>query len=116
LAVSFRLTPRSFLFRFSIPVRVRAANFNASSRVDTTSNSAAHKEGLPGLPTGLYIQETVDYSEIMLTFHPIHITMTRGLIIPRKEVIQPQVPLRLPCYDLAPVTELTIGRRLLIKS
>ena len=27
----------------------------------------------------------------------------------RKEVIQPQVPLRLPCYDIAPVTELTFG-------
>ena len=26
-------------------------------------------------------------------------------------MIQPQVPLRLPCYDLAPVTELTIGGR-----
>ena len=24
----------------------------------------------------------------------------------RKEVIQPQVPLRLPCYDLVPITEL----------
>ena len=23
----------------------------------------------------------------------------------RKEVIQPQVPLRLPCYDLVPITE-----------
>ena len=37
---------------------------------------------------------------------------TGVLVIPRKEVIQPQVPLRLPCYDLAPVTELTVGRRL----
>ena len=27
----------------------------------------------------------------------------------RKEVIQPQVPLRLPCYDFAPVTELTLN-------
>ena len=27
----------------------------------------------------------------------------------RKEVIQPQVPLRLPCYDFAPVTDLTFG-------
>jgi hypothetical protein len=35
------------------------------------------------------------------------------LVIPRKEVIQPQVPLRLPCYDLVPVTGLTVGRRLL---
>ena len=31
----------------------------------------------------------------------------------RKEVIQPQVPLRLPCYDFAPVTELALGRYLL---
>jgi hypothetical protein len=28
----------------------------------------------------------------------------------RKEVIQPQVPLRLPCYDFAPVTALAFGR------
>jgi hypothetical protein len=27
----------------------------------------------------------------------------------RKEVIQPQVPLRLPCYDLVPVIDLTVG-------
>ena len=27
----------------------------------------------------------------------------------RKEVIQPQVPLRLPCYDLVPIAELTVG-------
>jgi hypothetical protein len=26
-----------------------------------------------------------------------------------KEVIQPQVPLRLPCYDLVPITELAVG-------
>ena len=34
-------------------------------------------------------------------------------IILRKEVIQPQVPLRLPCYDLVPITELTVGASLL---
>ena len=27
----------------------------------------------------------------------------------RKEVIQPQVPLRLPCYDFTPVADLTVG-------
>lgn len=34
----------------------------------------------------------------------------RGLIrtILRKEVIQPQVPLRLPCYDFTPVAEPTV--------
>ena len=39
--------------------------------------------------------------------------LTRGS---RKEVIQPQVPLRLPCYDFAPVTELAFGRCLLAVS
>src|SRR6185295_5471675 len=40
----------------------------------------------------------------------------RLLEISRKEVIQPQVPLRLPCYDFAPVTELTFGGCLLAVS
>jgi hypothetical protein len=30
--------------------------------------------------------------------------------LPRKEVIQPQLPLRLPCYDFVPVTSPTLGR------
>ena len=29
--------------------------------------------------------------------------------LPRKEVIQPQLPLRLPCYDFVPVTRPTLG-------
>ena len=34
-----------------------------------------------------------------------------GLLVDSvKEVIQPQVPLRLPCYDFAPVTTLAFGR------
>lgn len=32
----------------------------------------------------------------------------QGLIL-RKEVIQPQVPLRLPCYDFTPVADLTVA-------
>src|SRR6266849_7125157 len=31
----------------------------------------------------------------------------------RKEVIQPQVPLRLPCYDFTPITDHTFGTCLL---
>src|SRR5947199_9875084 len=31
------------------------------------------------------------------------------LVLPRKEVIQPQLPLRLPCYDFVPVTDPTLG-------
>ena len=33
----------------------------------------------------------------------------------RKEVIQPQVPLRLPCYDFTPITNHTVGVCLIYK-
>jgi hypothetical protein len=36
-----------------------------------------------------------------------------GGFLRRKEVIQPQVPLRLPCYDFIPVTSYTLGPCLL---
>ena len=40
----------------------------------------------------------------------IHIEGADSLVVfLRKEVIQPQVPLRLPCYDLVPITEVTFG-------
>ena len=32
---------------------------------------------------------------------------SNGPGIPRKEVIQPQLPLRLPCYDFTPITNPT---------
>ena len=31
------------------------------------------------------------------------------ILLLRKEVIQPQVPLRLPCYDFTPIIEHTLG-------
>ncbi len=37
-------------------------------------------------------------------------------IILRKEVIQPQVPLRLPCYDFTPIIDHTLGACLLAVS
>jgi hypothetical protein len=37
-------------------------------------------------------------------------------VLLRKEVIQPQVPLRLPCYDFIPVTAHTLGGCLLAVS
>ena len=38
---------------------------------------------------------------------PKQVCLTRSSV---KEVIQPQVPLRLPCYDFAPVMMLAFGR------
>ena len=35
------------------------------------------------------------------------------MYLPRKEVIQPHLPIRLPCYDFTPIIEPTFGRALL---
>ena len=32
-----------------------------------------------------------------------------GRVLPRKEVIQPHLPVQLPCYDFVPVTSPTLG-------
>ena len=39
---------------------------------------------------------------------PLTSIAQRRCAILRKEVIQPQVPLRLPCYDFTPVADLTV--------
>ncbi len=31
------------------------------------------------------------------------------VLLLRKEVIQPHLPIQLPCYDLAPINDLTLG-------
>ena len=37
-------------------------------------------------------------------------------MLSRKEVFQPHLPVRLPCYDLAPVTCFTLDRSLRLQS
>ena len=41
------------------------------------------------------------------TFRPYE-TKVR-IVLHRKEVIQPHLPIQLPCYDLAPINGLTLG-------
>ena len=42
--------------------------------------------------------------------------MSRITLLLRKEVIQPHLPIRLPCYDFTPIIEPTLGRGLLAVS
>jgi hypothetical protein len=44
---------------------------------------------------------------------PAPVPVRDPALLLRKEVIQPQVPLRLPCYDFIPVTTHTLGGCLL---
>ena len=46
--------------------------------------------------------------------HKIERTFTRSRS--RKEVFQPHLPVRLPCYDLAPITSFTLGRSLRLRT
>jgi hypothetical protein len=54
--------------------------------------------------------------------HPIRVSLNEPIdreiwrLILRKEVIQPQVPLRLPCYDFIPVADPTVVACLLAVS
>ncbi len=43
--------------------------------------------------------------------YPADLYLSTPGLLHRKEVIQPQVPLGLPCYDLVPITNITLGRR-----
>jgi hypothetical protein len=45
--------------------------------------------------------------ELSLTSRRLQRPVTLDRLLPRKEVIQPQLPLRLPCYDFVPITSPT---------
>ena len=45
--------------------------------------------------------------DLTLGFY-VRLFISRGLL--RKEVIQPHLPIRLPCYDFTPIIEPTFGR------
>ena len=45
----------------------------------------------------------------MLRLHPPGGGTDLGVELPRKEVIQPHLPVQLPCYDFVPITNPTLG-------
>ena len=60
---------------------------------------------------------TSNYKLIYLrTALKILVTIQQINILSRKEVFQPHLPVRLPCYDLAPVTCITLGRPLRLRT
>ena len=73
------------------------------------------------LPDSLSVRERCDLKPLSFTdttrpclrmivwIDRIPFPLARKGILLRKEVIQPQVPLRLPCYDFIPITTHTLG-------
>jgi hypothetical protein len=70
----------------------------------------------------LRVEKPEDYGlERLLLTQATFLEATYASVIPatfslRKEVIQPQVLLRLPCYDFTPIMDHTLGRCLLAVS
>ena len=67
---------------------------------------ADRKESLLFLP--YLVRQGRDSSTIACQFGIVFV----HLVYSRKEVFQPHLPVRLPCYDLAPITRFTLGRSL----
>ena len=57
-------------------------------------------------PTACIVYRLLQYKTISTSFPSL------SLVFSRKEVFQPHLPVRLPCYDLAPVTGFALGRSL----
>ena len=72
-----------------------------SSLSGTRSNQLSYK------PVAGFGRETEHSGVACVMFQ---LRPTRGLLL-RKEVIQPLVPQRLPCYDFIPITTHTLGRQ-----
>ena len=53
-------------------------------------------------------------SELDVPSHPsrVRLPSDSSSFCSRKELFQPHLPVRLPCYDLAPITSFTLGRSL----
>ena len=59
-----------------------------------------------------HVAQEVKAIKLTLSYFLIGILSRGDFHHSRKEVFQPHLPVRLPCYDLAPITGFTLGRPL----
>ena len=103
------------LFSFQCPGwRIRDSN----PRPQACKARALPAELIPQHPRhlddGARPEESVSQDRIASLSYGIDQSLpARGQEVSRKEVIQPQVPLRLPCYDFTPVTSHSLSGCLL---
>lgn len=81
-------------------------SINLKSCESRTATPNKKGGGNPG--TQKHAQQT-HLKTLTIVFHTSNHTQTeRAQKLRRKEVIQPHLPVRLPCYDLVPITSLTL--------
>ena len=113
LAPLFRKTPP--LINQSRPVGYRDQRHKAPSHFQKHSHilQVEIRSGLTNIPEGLsavYGMERLSPTRSRCTLKRVLLSETPSTVSLRKEVIQPQVLLRLPCYDFTPIMDHTLGR------
>ena len=68
------------------------------------------------LVLGFSISKTILYGLLNFRLLPFMLILRGLTVLHRKEVIQPHLPIRLPCYDLTPIIESTFDSCLLAVS
>ena len=74
------------------------------------------RSGLPVVPASPSVRSPSHLCSSFTTVRPWAMIYSRRPFLPRKEVIQPHLPIRLPCYDFTPVIGLTFDGCLLAVS
>ena len=123
--------PRSLLLSLNVfPVQFSRCDASAqrpqlSFRFREPSKRYRSTSALFELPVSISIGLTAYFAFAWFACHVIQRFLTeyrpkdligsspRQPLLPRKEVIQPHLPIRLPCYDFTPVIGLTFGSWLL---
>src|SRR5262245_41882224 len=92
----------------------KAARLGAVSQNSAVPRTAARSEPVQppsstSQATSRYVEFDVVLGELVTgrVHHGRAANRSKSSGFPRKEVIQPQLPLRLPCYDFTPVTDPT---------
>ena len=89
-------------------VRLCERGFGVLAKVAVRSPTPLRVPALPTL-TGEAIDRAINLGAINASTSP----NGRDSDLPRKEVIQPHLPVRLPCYDFVPITDPTFDGCLL---
>ena len=85
------------------------------------SDRLSYRTGMRRLPKGIPAAGKKPHKYVIIHTAKNSIKRAKGKNLPepsgqktdnrsRKEVFQPHLPVRLPCYDLAPITSFTLGR------
>src|SRR6185312_1213469 len=92
-----------------------AMEFSRCTRAGARTRENRHKDGLSKLSSASIVEVDIILGDLVVrTNHCSNAIHQRARShrsncsgIPRKEVIQPQLPLRLPCYDFTPIIDPT---------